>query len=83
MSRSPTCPPIKPPLSSGHTAPGAIVRLNGANVPVNEEGTFTVSVTLKEGVNEFRFAGTDVASNEARVVRRITLDTTPPPLKLN
>ena len=67
----------------GRTAPGAILTLNGEDLPVRDDGTFSLTVTLSEGENAFTLAGTDVAANTAEVVRRITLDVTAPPLALD
>jgi hypothetical protein len=66
----------------GRTAVGALLSLNGDDLLVRDDGTFSATVTLKEGDNVFTFQGTDVAQNKAEVVRKLTLDTRPPALQL-
>ena len=66
----------------GRTAVGALLSLNGDDLLVRDDGTFSATATLKEGDSFFTFRGTDVANNKAEVVRKVTLDTRPPALQL-
>lgn len=57
------------------------ITLNGADqgaVTVGGNGSFSKSVTLKEGFNEIVVTATDAAGKTSSVTRRVTLDTTVP-----
>ncbi len=63
---------------SGSTNPGNKVTLNGTPAKVNQDGTFTGSVTLKEGLNTIVGEATNAAGLKVRKLLTVTLDTTPP-----
>jgi len=51
---------------SGKTEPGAIVRIAGAAVSVNADGSFSFNVMLKEGDNLINITATDAAGNQGK-----------------
>jgi hypothetical protein len=81
-----TTPPVltvtKPVMSStvltnvcevtGKTEPGAIVRIAGAAVSVNADGTFSFNVMLKEGENLIAITATDAAGNQSKTAIPVT-----------
>jgi hypothetical protein len=56
----------------GRTEPGARLKVNGQKVPVAKDGSFTLAVTLKEGVNLFTVEAADPAGNTAYGKRVLT-----------
>lgn len=52
---------------TGATEPTATVMMNNQSVPVNQDGTFSLPVTLAAGDNDLRFTVTDTARNTATV----------------
>ncbi len=50
---------------NGTTDPGASVTINGEQVTVNSDGTFTYKATLEDGENVFKVTATDSAGNSA------------------
>jgi hypothetical protein len=51
---------------AGKTEPGAIVRIAGAAVSVNADGSFSFNVMLKEGDNLINITATDAAGNQGK-----------------
>lgn len=62
----------KTAIIKGKTEIGAKVAINGKEVPVKEDGTFTLEVELKEGENKFEIIATDPNGNESKVTLTIT-----------
>ncbi len=52
---------------TGVTEPGALLTIDGKEVEVAEDGTFSYEVSLKVGENKFKFIATDQAGNETLV----------------
>jgi hypothetical protein len=65
---------------NGTTEPGASVAINSKAVEVVEDGSFTISLDLKEGENIFTIVSTDPYGNSASVSRKIKRDSIPPDL---
>ncbi len=61
----------KTALIKGKTEVGAKVAINGKEVPIKEDGTFTLEVELKEGENKFEIIATDPNGNESKVTLTI------------
>ena len=57
--------------------------INGINITLNQEGTFSHALTLTAGANTITIITTDNAGNTATDTRTITLDTAPPSLTLS
>jgi hypothetical protein len=57
---------------TGKTEPGAIVRIAGAAVSVNADGTFSFNVMLKEGENLIAITATDAAGNQSKTAIPVT-----------
>ena len=62
----------KTALIKGKTETGAKVAINGKEVQVKEDGTFTLEVELKDGENKFEIIATDPNGNESKVTLTIT-----------
>jgi hypothetical protein len=58
-------------LIKGKTEPGAKITINGKDVSVNEDGTFSLEVELKEGENTFEIIAIDPAGNESKTTLTI------------
>jgi len=56
--------------------------INGANVTVNPDGSFSYAVTLITGANTITTVATDLAGNQTTDTRTITLDQTAPVLTI-
>ncbi len=54
-----------------------------ASASFEEDGSFDVPVTLKEGDNEVSIVAFDVSGNKTEMVLHLTVDTVPPELVLN
>ena len=54
------------------------VTVNGQNVNVGTNGSFTTTVTLKTGSNTITIVSTDANGKQSTVTRTVTLDQTPP-----
>lgn len=63
------------------TSSPVTVTVNGAKVTVADDGTFTTSVSLKEGSNTIIVIATDSAGKKTTVTRTVTMDTTAPVFK--
>ena len=57
---------------AGKTEPGAIVRIAGAAVSVNADGSFSFNVMLKEGDNLINITATDAAGNQSKTAIPVT-----------
>ncbi|MDD4614813.1 MAG: stalk domain-containing protein, partial [Caldisericia bacterium] len=68
---------------TGRTNPGNKVTLNGTPAQVNEDGSFTGTVTLKEGLNTIVGEAVNPAGLKVRKLITVTLDTTPPNIFLD
>ncbi len=63
---------------SGSTEYGASVEVNGALVQVSKSGSWSLNLTLTEGINDLNVNATDPVGNSAHYEMEVTLDTTPP-----
>lgn len=63
---------------SGRTAPGAVLLVGGAPTRVEKDGSFSATLTLREGQNRVRADGVDVAGHRAEDSAAVELDTTAP-----
>jgi hypothetical protein len=68
---------------SGQTDPGNQVVVEGQPVPTDEEGRFSQPLSLKEGENSVRVLTRSVGGLQHEEKRDLTLDTTPPPVKVD
>ncbi|MBM4250103.1 MAG: cadherin-like beta sandwich domain-containing protein, partial [Euryarchaeota archaeon] len=66
----------------GTTDTDVLLRLNDGLVTVAQDGKFSVTYTLSEGMNELIFSARDQAGNSKLVTRRVVLDTVRPELEL-
>jgi cytoskeleton protein RodZ len=57
----------------GRTDPDAAVFLNGQAITTDERGTFSVSVTLTEGLNTLNFVAKNKLGKESVVIRTVVL----------
>lgn len=67
----------------GKVAAGTILKLNGKQVPVGEDGSFSTETLLNEGDNVVRYEATDEVGNVSVEEQQIHLKTKPPTLTLN
>lgn len=58
----------------GKTAPGSQLRVNGQEVGVASDGTFSESVALKGGANTLTFSVTNKAGRQTQVVRSVVAE---------
>lgn len=70
-------------IISGITEPGILVACSGSRTTSNSKGQFTLKVKLSQGPNTLKVQAIDSAGNTGEVTIRITLDTSPPYLKLD
>lgn len=63
------------------TSSPVTVTVNGTKVTIANDGTFTTSVSLKEGSNTITVIATDSAGQKTTVTRTVTMDTTVPVFK--
>lgn len=63
------------------TSSPVTVTVNGTKVTIADDGTFTTSVSLKEGSNTITVIATDSAGQKTTVTRTVTMDTTAPVFK--
>lgn len=68
---------------SGTTEAGATVTVQGSQVSVGSDGSFSTTRTLSEGGNLVEVKATDVAGNSRTIQRTVTLDTVNPTLALS
>lgn len=75
--------PRRKVVVSGQTAPGSQVDVGGRIVPTDEEGRFSQVMPLKEGTNSVQVQAVSVGGLRQEEKRDLTLDTTPPPVKVD
>lgn len=63
------------------TSKPVTVTVNGEKVAVNENGTWSKTITLSPGANTITVVATDKAGKSTTVTRRVTLDTGAPEFK--
>ncbi|MCD6427549.1 MAG: hypothetical protein J7L03_05600 [Caldisericaceae bacterium] len=63
----------------GKTEPGATLEINGKDVPVATDGSFTFAAQIS-GETVFKITAEDKAGNKTTVNLKVSLDTTPPKL---
>lgn len=63
------------------TSSPTTVTVNGTKVTVASNGTFSTTVTLKEGSNTITIIATDAAGKTTTVTRKVTLNTAVPEIK--
>jgi hypothetical protein len=63
---------------SGTVVNATALTLNGVNVTIGTNGTFSKAVTLTEGTNTVTVIAKDLAGNEAKWTRTVVLDKTAP-----
>lgn len=68
---------------SGQTDPGNQVDVGGRPVPTDAEGRFSQSLPLQEGANSVHVRVISVGGLQQEEKRDLTLDTTPPPVKVD
>jgi flagellar hook assembly protein FlgD len=67
----------------GTVAPGTVLKINGQQVPVAGDGSFSGEILLNEGENLIRYEATDEVGNVSIEEQPVYLKTKPPPLALN
>jgi len=65
-------------ILAGNSSEAAVVEINNSGVSLTANNSFSHSVTLLEGVNNFTVTATDEAGNVGRDTLSIVLDTLPP-----
>ena len=65
---------------NGTTETGATVTINAKAADVEADGSFTMTVDLKEGDNTFTVVAVDGYGNTAQLVRKVRRDSIPPAL---
>jgi len=68
---------------NGVTEPGILVTCGSSMTTSNSKGQFTLKVKLSPGLNTLKVQALDSAGNKGEVTISITLDTSPPFLKLD
>ena len=68
---------------NGVTEPGILVTCGSSMTTSNSKGQFTLKVKLTPGLNTLKVQALDSAGNKGEVTISITLDTSPPFLKLD
>ncbi|NPD25199.1 FecR domain-containing protein [Corallococcus exiguus] len=63
----------------GHTDPGSRVTMDGASVPTDENGQFTLNLSLKDGANLVKVAAVGVGGARQDEQHELTLVPPPPP----
>ena len=63
------------------TSKPVAVTINGEEVTVNQDGTFSKVITLSAGANVITVIATDRAGKTTTVVRNVTLDTGAPVIR--
>lgn len=67
----------------GKVDPGVTLKVNGNQVPIGADGSFTTDVMLQEGENILRFEATDEVGNISTEERIVHLKTSLPALSIN
>ena len=68
---------------SGQTDPGNQVAVGGRPIPTDEQGRFSQVVRLQEGANSVQVQALSVGGLRHEEKRELTLDTTPPSVKVD
>ncbi|HQL66630.1 MAG TPA: stalk domain-containing protein [Caldisericia bacterium] len=68
---------------NGVTEPGILVTCGSSMTTSNSKGQFTLKVKLSPGLNTLKVQALDSAGNKGEITISITLDTSPPFLKLD
>lgn len=63
------------------TSKPVTVTVNGEKVAVNENGTWSKTITLSPGTNTITVVATDKAGKSTTVTRKVTLDTGAPVIR--
>lgn len=58
----------------GSTEPSVTLSINGKEIFINDDGSFTESVTLKEGVNNISISAIKEKSKATTIIRRVILE---------
>jgi len=66
----------------GRTEVGANLTIDGQAYSLNDDGSFNLAVNLSEGSHDIIIIITDRGGNTIRMVRTLTVDTVPPPIKV-
>ncbi len=61
---------------SGSTETSATLKINGKEIFINEDGSFSEDLTLKEGVNNITISAAKEKSDEAIIIRRVIYENT-------
>ncbi len=72
---------VKQCTITGKTDSGAVLTINGKPVSVDANGNFTYKTTIS-GKTAFSIKAQDIAGNETTIALNVSLDTTPPKLKV-
>lgn len=65
-------------VASGLTSPDAVLSINGVIIPVNDDGSFEVTLALNEGPNLLEIVSSDLSGNqESRVLWVVALPEDP------
>lgn len=67
----------------GVTEPGVTVAVKQVSTRADEDGNFTIPITLNEGDNIIKVTATDAAGNKATVSRTVNLNTKAPTVRAN
>jgi hypothetical protein len=67
----------------GRVEPGVTLRVNGNEVPIGGDGSFTTDVMLQEGENILHLEATDEVGNVSAEERVVYLKTNPPAVSIN
>ena len=61
-------------VASGQTSPDAVLSINGVIIPINDDGSFEVTLALNEGPNLLEIVSSDLSGNqESRVLWVVAL----------
>ncbi|WP_224360724.1 FecR domain-containing protein [Hyalangium versicolor] len=66
----------------GEAEPGSRLEIAGQSFSPGKDGTFTRTVSLKEGENEVKLKASSVGGHKEESSQKITVDTKPPKLKI-
>jgi flagellar hook assembly protein FlgD len=67
----------------GQVEPNVTLKVNGNEVPIGADGSFTTDVMLEEGENLLHFEATDEVGNVSTEERIVYLKTNPPTVSIN
>lgn len=59
---------------TGKTDPDAVLTINDQNIPVNESGSFSVSITLQPGINTLTITSTNKFRRQTTITRSLRLE---------